>query len=152
MIKVTIEQVITFRANAMNYKRPYGGRFSPFLICLEKALKETKDVADMYDDESREVNMKYAEKDKEGFYLMDDKDRYRIKGDNEVKRDADIRELLKKEVEVKDFIMEDYIKDLPKDIDFSWWNVLSPFVLPPLDDKIIEELYKLDEERNPKKK
>lgn len=157
---VTYEKVLLFRQNADVYKRPHKGKFSPFLYAIEKMLNATQKAAEDYASKSKEINMKYAAKDKEGFFEysksnspMGEQDNFKFKEENELKRDKEIRDLLSTQVTVDTdpYIIPDLYDRLPKDIDFSWWNVLSPFVLPELTPDIEEKLFKLQEEREKKK-
>lgn len=147
MIKVTNEQILLFRQNAVRYRQPYAGKFSPFLFSIEKMMQGTEAEDKRYNIEVLEINRSFAAKDKEGFYITNDNGTYRIKADEEANRDEKVRELLKKEVEIEPFITPKLWDDLPKDIDFQWWTVFSPFVLPPLDDEILEKLYQRDKKK-----
>jgi hypothetical protein len=153
MIKVTNERILLFRQNAINYRKPYAGKFSPFLYSLEKMLKSTESDEKNYHIEVEEINRSFAAKDKDGFYIREVKEGqqgpglYKIKAEDEVKRDEAVRELLKKEVDIEPFVTPRLMEDLPKDIDFSWWTPLSPFVLPDLNDEILEMLYARDKKK-----
>src|SRR5688572_24670386 len=98
MIKVTNEQVLLFRQNAARYREPYGGKFSPFLFTIEKAMKKTEKLEKKYYVQVQEINRSFAAKDKEGFYLKEDNGSYKIKAEDEAKRDEQVRELLQAEV------------------------------------------------------
>lgn len=159
-MRVTYEKILLFRQNAENYKRPHRGKFSPFLYAIEKLLNATKEAADDYNDRVKKINMDHAEKDKEGFFMysksngpMGEQDNFKFKPENEVKRDADVRALLVKEYpkEIEPYILPDLFERLPKDLDFSWWEVFSPFVLPDLTAEIEQKLFVLQEERDKKK-
>lgn len=147
MAKVTNEQVLLFRQNAMNYRKPYGGKFSPFLFTLEKAMKKTEKLERKYNQQVQEINRSFAAKDKEGFYLKEENGAYKIKAEDEPKRDEEVRVLLETEVEIEPCITTKLMEDLPKDIDFQWWSVLSPFVLPEITDEILEALYERDKKK-----
>ncbi len=79
----------------------------------------------------------------EKFGKDDSQERYKLTSENMKKRDAKIKELLKKEVEIEGepYLLQD-MNNLPSDIGFDWWNVFSPFVLPELDDEQAEKLIK----------
>lgn len=157
---VTYEKVLLFRQNADVYKRPHRGKFSPFLYAIEKMLNATQRAAEDYASKSKEINMKYAAKDKDGFFEYSksngpggEQDNFKFKEEQEMKRDKEIRDLLAQDANVSadPYIMPELFERLPKDIDFSWWNVFSPFVLPELTPAIEEKLFALQEEREKKK-
>ncbi len=83
----------------------------------------------------------------EKFGKDDSQERHKLSSENSKIRDKKIRELLRKEVEIDPYILKQYETDLPKDINFDWWNVFAPFVLPELTDELAEELIK----KQPKK-
>jgi hypothetical protein len=145
MTKVTYEQVLSFRQNAALYKQRNAKRFSQFLYCLEKMTNKTKHIQEDYDDAAREINQDLCEK-KDGFFVMekygkdDEQERFKLNAENSKIRDKKIRELLNKEVEIEPFILKNTNGELPKDINFEWWNVFAPFVLPVLTDELAEIL------------
>lgn len=159
-MRVTYEKILLFRQNAENYKRPHRGKFSPFLYAIEKMMNATKDAIEDYNDRAKKINMDHAEKDKDGFFIysksngpMGEQENFRFKAENEIKRDAEVRALLAKEYEkdITPYVIPDLFERLPKDIDFSWWEALSPFVLPELTTDIEQRLFALQEERDKKK-
>lgn len=147
MTKVTNEQILLFRQNAARYRQPYAGKFSPFLYSIEKMVKSAEEDEKNYYVEVQEINRFFAAKDKDGFYLKEENGNYKIKAEDESRRDEKVRELLKQEVEIEPFVTPKLWDDLPKDIDFQWWSVLSPFVLPLMDDEILEKLYERDKKK-----
>jgi len=157
----TFEKVLTFRQNAVRYKTPYAGKYSPFLWAIEKEMTRTKPIQQAWDDIVSEIDQKYAEV-KDGFYVRDEKDRYKFKAENEKKRNEEIKKALQLTtyrddagrdvvIDIEPYIIPDIREGvfslLPKDIDFSWWEVLSPFVLPEIDDAILEKLYERDKKK-----
>lgn len=157
MIKVTNEQVLIFRQNAAKYRQPYAGKFSPFLYAIQKMVERTQPFEEEYYKDVTDINRSFAAKDKDGFYIPGENSPYKIKADTEPERDEKVRELLKSNAkatinkivvdEIEPFITPQLWEDLPKDIDFQWWSVLSPFVLPPIDDEILEKLYQRDKKK-----
>jgi hypothetical protein len=147
MIQVTNEQILLFRQNATNYRKPYGGKFSPFLYSIEKMMRRTKEAEEAFHAEQTEINRSFAAKDKEGFYIKEENGPYKIKSEDEPKRDEKVRELLKKTVDIEPHHSFNVVEELPKDIDFQWWTVLSPFVLPELTDEILNQLYERDKKK-----
>src|SRR5688500_17755629 len=101
MITVTNEQILLYRQNAARYRQPYGGKFSPFLHSIEKMMRRTKDAEEAFQIEQTEINRSIAAKDKEGFYIKEENGPYRIKAEDEPKRDEKVRELLKKTIEIE---------------------------------------------------
>lgn len=153
MTKVTYEQVLMFRQNATKYMAMHPGKFSKFLYRLQKMLEKTRKIEEEYNDKAKEININLCEKDKDGFFIFEkfgkdnSEERYKLKPENELKRDKQIRELLKEEVEIEPYTYKEVMEIIPKGIDFSWWSVLSPFILPPITEEIEEELYKRSEEK-----
>lgn len=153
MTKVTYEQVLFFRQNARSYIDRHSGKFSKFLYRLQKMLEKTKKLEESYNEKVKEINIDLCEKDKDGFFVYEkfgkdnSEERYKFKPDNELKRDRKIRELLKEEVEIEPYTYNEYMDIIPKGIDFSWWEALSPFILPPMTEEIEQELYKRSEEK-----
>lgn len=158
----TFEKVLTFRQNAVRYKTPYAGKFSPFLHSIERMMGRTKAVQQAWDELVAEIDQKHAEV-KDGFFVRDDKDRYKFKAENEKKRNEEIKKALQLTfykddtkgeiaIEIEPYIVPgiatgEFGDLLPKDIDFSWWEVLSPFVLPEINDAILEKLYERDKKK-----
>lgn len=157
----TFEKVLTFRQNAVRYKTPYAGKFSPFLHSIERMMGRTKAIQQAWDELVAEIDQKHAEM-KDGFFVRDDKDRYKFKAENEKKRNEEIKKALQltfykddakgeMAIEIEPYIVpeisEGVFDRLPKDIDFSWWEVLSPFVLPEINDAILEKLYERDKKK-----
>lgn len=152
----TYEKILVFRQNAENYKRRHPAKFSPFLYAIEKMLGATKTAATDFDEKSREINMKYAEKDKEGFFVYSkttgptgEVENFKFKEEQMKARDAEMKELLESTSsrDITPHIIPNLLTRLPKDLDFSWWSVLSPFVLPELTPELEEQLFNLPDKR-----
>lgn len=152
----TYEQILVFRQNAENYKRRHPAKFSPFLYSIEKMLGATKTAATDFEEKSREINMKHAEKDKDGFYVYaksngpnGEVENFKFKEEQMKLRDAEMKELIESKTtrDITPHIMPDLLKRLPKDLDFSWWTVLSPFVLPELTPELEEQLFAIADKK-----
>jgi hypothetical protein len=139
-VEVTYEQVLNFRRSAMNYQMNHAQQFRKFLFALTKMQKKTAPLEDEYNDEQRLLNFEFCHKDDKGFAVMEkftqekrgeknEEERFKFKIEESKKLAVKQRELLHKKVEIEPFYSDDY----PDDLDFSWWNVFAPFVLPELE-------------------
>ena len=152
-VKVTYEQLILFRSNAESYLRMHPGKFSPFLYSLTKMIQRTSEDFAKYGEEVKELNQNYCERDKEGFFKLDNigqpNESYKITAENTKKRDKDVRDLQKREIEIEPHISKEAQNGIyPEDIGFAAWQYFAPFVLPEIDEELELKLYELQAERD----
>lgn len=156
-VKVTYEQILFFRRNQEHYMQGHAKQFRPFLYALSKMYKKLAKHEDDYNDEQRLLNLEYCAKDKDGYAVIEkfnvesrgekkEEERWKYTIEEQKKLNKARRDLLNREVEIEPFLTTDY----PEDLDFSFWGVFSPFILPSLDDlgdEQLQELYKRSEDK-----
>jgi hypothetical protein len=158
--KVTYEKILQFRSNQVQYSQMHAQQFRPFLYALNKMFARTKKHEDEYLDKQRLINLEYAAKDEKGYAIMEkftsekrgekkEEERFKFKVEDQKKLQEKQRELLNEEVEIECHVTT----DIPDDLDFSWWSVFSPFILPeePSDEQL-EQLYQKTADKNKTKK
>jgi hypothetical protein len=126
-VEVTYEQVLNFRRSAMNYQMNHAQQFRKFLFALTKMQKKTAPLEDEDKDDKGFAVMEKFTQEKRG--EKNEEERFKFKIEESKKLAVKQRELLHKKVEIEPFYSDDY----PDDLDFSWWNVFAPFVLPELE-------------------
>lgn len=129
-------------------------QFRPFLYALSKMHKRLAKFEDDYNDELRLLNLEHASKDDKGYAITEkfntekrgekkEDERFKFTISDQKKLNVAQRELLNKTVQVEQYLCA---HDIPDDLDFSWWGVFAPFVLPEEPSEAqLEELYKRTE-------
>lgn len=130
-IKVTKEQVLNFRANAEVYIGNNQGVFSRFIYALNKALKNTKDVFEKYNEAIAEIKYENAEKDEKTKHIKIDSvtNNFLFTKESRVEMDKATRKLLDEVVEVEQYLA----KEIPDDLTVLILEVFCPFVLTEED-------------------
>lgn len=157
---VTYEKILNFRNWQGQYCQSHAQQFRPFLYALTKMNTKLAKHEDDYNDKMRLLNLTYAGKDDKGYAIMEkfnvekrgekkEEERFKFKLDDQKKLNEEQRKLLNETVEVD----VHHTTDIPDDLDFQWWNVFAPFVLPedPSEEQLAE-LYKRTEEKLEKSK
>lgn len=159
-VSVSYEKVLQFRRAQEEYSQRHPAQFSKFLYALNRVYSKTKKIEDDFQDAERLLNIEHCSKDKDGYAIMEkytverrgekkEEERFKFTMDKQKELNAKKRELMNQEVEVECFESE----DVPDDLDFNWWSVFAPFVLPldPSQEQL-EKLYKRTEEKLAPKK
>ena len=132
----------------------HSAQFRPFLYALTKMYGKTKHHEDAAAENEREIDIRHCSKDKDG-YAVTEKQTVKTRGLNGEVREEEVSKfkfttdaLLKAGKEKKEYLqsvveIEPHITtDIPDDLDFSWWRVFSPFILPEEpDQEILQMLY-----------
>lgn len=140
--------------------RSHPAQFRPFLYALDKMYSKTKSIESDLSEKEREIDLEFCSKDKDGFAVQE-KSIIKSRGLNGETREEEVskfkfttdallaagkrkRAIMQEEVDIEPHLTT----DIPADLDFNWWRVLSPFVLPdePSEEQL-QELYKRSEEK-----
>jgi hypothetical protein len=119
---------------------------------------KTKHIEDEASETEREIDIKYCSKDKDGYAVTEkspvktrslngdvreeESTRFKFTTDALLKAGKEKKEYLQTVVEIEPHLTT----DIPDDMDFNWWRVFSPFILPEDPDE--ETLNKLYERSN----
>lgn len=129
-VKVTIEQVLNFKANAERYINTRPGVFSKFIYALNKGLKNIKQVFEDYSEEIQEARYELADKDeKTKNILLDEKGEFVFSTESRKKLDKKAKEIIQKSVEIGQYLS----KDVPDDVTVLLLEVFCPFVITDED-------------------
>lgn len=136
-MKVTMEQVLLFNNNAEFYKQQHAGKQSPFIYALTKMGNKVKKHVEEFNEDVEAARIELAGKDKDGFLILDG-NAYKFTPENRKKLNDKIKELKSKEVDIEPYIAT----SIPKDLDFSFRQIFTPFVMKELTPEEEEALFK----------
>ncbi len=135
-MKTTVEQVLVFNSNAALYLSMHQKKQSPFLYALTKMQTRVKNIVSEFSESTEDARVELAGKDEKGFIIVEN-DTYKFTPENRKKLNEKVRELKSKEVDIEPYIAT----SVPEDLDLTFREVFTPFVLKELSEAEAESLF-----------
>ena len=151
-IKVTNEQMLTFRANAQGYVRIHSKeKMNKFAYALTKMISRTNADETRYNEEVNDLRVDHASLDEKGNLISKEINgqqgqtytKYEFTPAKLKELNKKVKELGKKEIEIEPYICTG---DIPEDVNLPLQEVFVPFVMTEVIDEFEEKVDEVTKE------